>query len=158
MAGIPLRVTVLDLYRRGLTGEIPPELGNLTQLRHVWLEDNRLSGEIPAGLGGLGNLESLWLQSNDFSGEMPQDFTGLSALRAFLFHNNSGLCAPVNAAFQSWLSGSQHRLWQQLLINGPVRGEGRPPKAIHRLGWLVLEDKDKLAKRPPNQGMVRRYQ
>ncbi len=103
--GSPLRVSVLDFFRGGLTGEIPPQLGNLTRLRHIWLEGNRLSGEIPAGLGKLGNLESLWLQSNNLRGEIPEDFAGLSSLSAFLFHNNSGLCAPVNAAFQSWLQG-----------------------------------------------------
>ena len=30
-----------------LTGEIPPELGNLTQLQNLDLRQNQLTGEIP---------------------------------------------------------------------------------------------------------------
>ena len=42
------RVTELHLGGNGLRGDIPPELGNLTHLRELWLgDDNHLTGEIP---------------------------------------------------------------------------------------------------------------
>ena len=46
-----------------LSGNIPPELGNLTTLNHLDLSDNTLSGDFPASLTNLvdlcepGNLE-----------------------------------------------------------------------------------------------------
>ena len=38
------RVTELSLERNQLTGELPPELGYLTELTRLWLNSNELSG------------------------------------------------------------------------------------------------------------------
>ena len=73
-------VTRLILGTNGLSGEIPPELGSLSNLidldlstggSYLDLSSKGLSGEIPAWLGSLSNLERLFLHSNDFSGEIP---------------------------------------------------------------------------------------
>ena len=53
------RVTDLSLYDNQLTGSIPAELGNLTNLELLSLFNNQLTGAIPAELGGLTNLEVL---------------------------------------------------------------------------------------------------
>lgn len=47
------------LKGNGITGEIPPEFGNLTALTSLDLENNRLSGEIPFALGNLQKLQFL---------------------------------------------------------------------------------------------------
>ena len=44
-----------------MTGEIPPELGGLSNLR-LYLDNNQLTGEIPPELGGLSNLEAVALR------------------------------------------------------------------------------------------------
>ena len=62
----------LDLEWNQLTGDIPPELGNLPSLRYIYLADNQLSGEIPPELGNLPNLEVLRLGGNQFSGCIPR--------------------------------------------------------------------------------------
>ena len=42
-----VRVMGLDLPNNGLSGSIPPELGNLISLESLWAGSNFLSGEIP---------------------------------------------------------------------------------------------------------------
>ncbi len=64
-------VTGLDLSINGLTGSIPPDLGNLTNLRNLSLGGNELGGEIPVSLGNLTNLELLRLDRNQLTGCIP---------------------------------------------------------------------------------------
>ena len=65
------RVTGLFLHRNQLTGEIPAELGNLTNLARLRLDGNRLTGTIPAELGRLTNLTVLYLSGNPLTGCVP---------------------------------------------------------------------------------------
>ena len=96
----------LRLYDNQLSGSIPPELGSLSNLRGLNLDDNQLTGSIPARLGSLGKLQWLILSGNGFTGALPAGLTQLTALVNFAFGNNSGgLCAPTDAAFQTWLQG-----------------------------------------------------
>ena len=62
------RATSLDLSANQLSGEIPPELGSLSNLEWLDLNGSRLSGEIPSELGSLSNLERLDLHGNQLSG------------------------------------------------------------------------------------------
>ena len=67
------------------------------------LYDNNLSGTIPSELANLSNLTSLSLSENQLTGEFPPGLTRLTNLTLFYFDNNAGLCAPADAAFQEWL-------------------------------------------------------
>ena len=75
------RVTSLGLAVNNLSGEIPAELGSLSNLRVLYLYSNELSGEIPAELGSLSNLRVLDLHSNELSGEIPAELGSLSNLQ-----------------------------------------------------------------------------
>ena len=55
--------TSLNLSNDGLTGEIPPEIGNLTNLIELILYSNELTGEIPPEIGNITNLIYLILYS-----------------------------------------------------------------------------------------------
>ena len=96
-------LTGLVLATNQLTGEIPADLGNLSNLTGLTLSGNQLRGEIPADLGNLSNLTRLQLHSNLLTGELPQSLTGLTVLVTLSFHDNAGLCAPIDEAFQTWL-------------------------------------------------------
>ena len=74
------RVTHLDLQYNQLTGEIPAELGSLSNLKWLYLNNNQLTGGIPAELGSLTNLERLDLSSNRLSGEIPAELGSLTNL------------------------------------------------------------------------------
>ena len=95
----------LSLAGNELTGEIPSELGNLSNLRDLYLAGNELTGEIPSELGELSNLERLSLRRNSLTGEIPRDFLDLSSLRYFYWNDNDGLCAPDTSEFDEWLGG-----------------------------------------------------
>ena len=66
------RVTQLILDNNHLTGEIPAELGSLSNLTYLYLFNNQLTGEIPAELGNLTNLRWLYLQGNQLTGCIPE--------------------------------------------------------------------------------------
>jgi len=61
----------LYLWGNQLSGSIPSELGNLTNLTELYLDGNQLSGEIPSELGDLTNLTALWLSGNGLRGCVP---------------------------------------------------------------------------------------
>ena len=65
-------LTRLNLADNQLTGPIPAELGGLTNLTRLNLADNQLTGPIPAELGGLTNLTELYLASNQLTGCIPE--------------------------------------------------------------------------------------
>ena len=65
------RVTALWLHENQLSGEIPSELGSLTNLARLFLFDNQLTGEIPSELSNLEDLEHLLLAGNQLSGCIP---------------------------------------------------------------------------------------
>ena len=88
ISGSPQRVTRLSLGSMKLTGEIPPELENLSNLQRLSLNRNQLSGEIPTELGDLANLQSLVLSSNQLTGEIPTELGGLSNLRGLWLYGN----------------------------------------------------------------------
>lgn len=119
----------LYLSANQLSGPIPPELGNLSKLSSLRLGSNRFSGPIPAELGNLGNLEELDLRETQLTGTVPPGLGGLTRLMHLqlsdnpglsgplpsdlvaltrietLFMNRTGLCAPLESRFRTWLDG-----------------------------------------------------
>ena len=67
------QVMELRLSNNGLSGTIPPELGNLTRLDILLLNGNELSGTISSELGNLTLLEYLYLSENQLSGTIPPE-------------------------------------------------------------------------------------
>ena len=98
------RVTGLDLSENNLRGTLPPELGDLPDLSYLLVNGNKLEGAIPAELGSLTNLITVSFGWNPLSGPLPPSLTALQKMDLFHF-DNTGLCAPLDSAFQAWLSG-----------------------------------------------------
>ena len=91
------RVTGLYLSTNRLSGEIPPDLGNLTSLRVLYLSTNSLSGEIPPDLGNLTNLRAMDLTLNDLQGEIPPELGKLVNLQSlWIFENRLSGCVPTS--------------------------------------------------------------
>lgn len=75
---VHLKVLILS-GERSVTGSIPPEIGQLTQLEWLYFSLVPFSGSIPAEIGNLVNLQDLRL-SGEFTGGFPPEFGNLASL------------------------------------------------------------------------------
>ncbi|XP_028087108.1 probable leucine-rich repeat receptor-like protein kinase At1g35710 [Camellia sinensis] len=67
---------------------IPPEIGELKSLTHLYLSFNNFKGEIPKELANLPLLRYLYLHENHFIGRIPPELGTLQQLRHFDVGNN----------------------------------------------------------------------
>ncbi|KAK6233573.1 hypothetical protein QUC31_005979 [Theobroma cacao] len=91
----------IDLSCNNLTGQIPFELGNLSEIRSLNLSHNNLIGVIPLSFSNLKQIESLDLSYNSLSGRIPTQLIELNSLEVFsVAHNNlSGSTLQRKAQF-----------------------------------------------------------
>ena len=114
-------VTELSLPDNNLTGTLPPELGDLTQLKRLVLDDNQLTGSIPPALGRLSQLTMLDLSKNSLTGTIPSELGSLSRLDSLLLWRNQ-LTGPIPADLENL--GSLGRLaLSSNQLSGPVPPE-----------------------------------
>ncbi len=78
-----------------MSGEIPPEIGDLPTLEYLDLSDNDLTGVIPSELGQLDSLWNLDLEKNDLTGTVPAELGQLGNLTDLDLSENSGLRGPL---------------------------------------------------------------
>ncbi len=74
------RVIELTLGGNNLSGTLPTEIGDLTELSNLSLTGNNLVGSIPAEIGNLVNLEGLVMDDMELSGEIPEELWNLTNL------------------------------------------------------------------------------
>nr|GMC71665.1 LRR receptor-like serine/threonine-protein kinase GSO1 [Ipomoea batatas] len=91
----------IDLSANRLIGEIPFELGNLTEIRALNLSYNNLNGMIPETFSKLHNIESLDLSHNKLIGKIPNTLLKLYSLEVFsvAYNNLTGAIPGQNAQF-----------------------------------------------------------
>lgn len=82
------QLRLLDLSNNEISGSIPPEIGNLTQLNNLNLSDNSISGSIPSTIGNLSKLTNLDLSDNNLSGSIPPEVGKLIELKNLDLGNN----------------------------------------------------------------------
>ena len=118
------RVVELSLQRNGLQGELPAQLGELSELRNLRLWSNDLSGTIPSELSQLTQLEQFAVGGNRLHGTIPDWLSG--------FHNLSNLHLTTNrftGPLPAWLGDLPLRR----LILGKNRFEGDVPEELGNL-------------------------
>lgn len=82
------RIYRIHLINNNLKGEIPPEIGNLTYLSELVLQQNRLEGEVPDEVANLSILTVLHLFQNQLEGEILQKITSLTKLESLQIFEN----------------------------------------------------------------------
>ena len=121
-------LTFLDLSGNTLSGEIPPELGDLIRLTRLHLNRNTLSGEIPPELGDLTRLTQLHLDMNTLSGEIPPELENLAQLTHLYLRFNT-----LSGAIPAEL-GNLANLYQLYLHDNTL--SGAIPKELGNLANL----------------------
>ena len=111
----------LVIYDNQLTGPIPPELGNLFNLEHLSLHENQLTGPIPPELGNLSNLKGLDIGENQLTGPIPPELGNLSNLE-FLWLNRNQLTGPIPTELGN-LSNLEVLWLDQNQLTGPIPPE-----------------------------------
>lgn len=131
----------------GLTGPIPPELGRLTKLRDLTLDRNDLTGPIPHELGNLPNPFGIYLEHNRLSGEIPPGLLR-NMNRVKLGHNQLTGSIPSDFADDS-------SMWSLHLEHNQLSGE-IPTEigGLRRLGELYLNDNQLTGEIPSSIGQM----
>ncbi|THF97018.1 hypothetical protein TEA_001698 [Camellia sinensis var. sinensis] len=77
----------------GIKGNIPSEIGNLSNLAFLRLQQNNLIGSIPSTVKVLGKLQILYLSNNRLQGSMPDDLCNFKNMGDLRLNRNelSGL-------------------------------------------------------------------
>ena len=110
--------------KHGLSGAIPSQIGNLTELQYLNLDYNELSGPIPPEIGNLARLEYLQLHANELTGPIPPELNRLVGL--------------------TFLSLSQNHLWGEI----PELG------GLTNLRHLALRENELSGGIPPTLGRL----
>ena len=69
-----LYVFAIDLEENQLSGTIPPEIGNFSNINRIDLDDNQLTGNIPPEIGNLSSMANLALSRNQLTGAIPPGY------------------------------------------------------------------------------------
>ena len=124
---------VLSLKGHRFSGGVPESFANLTRLRSLRLERNDLSGPLPETVSRLENLSGIDLDNNRFSGPLPVSWSNLPELGHISLCCNqlSGSIPPEYGNLPlTYLSLSHNRL------SGPIPAQ----LGGGELGWLLLRD------------------
>ncbi|KAI3511587.1 hypothetical protein L1887_18742 [Cichorium endivia] len=88
------RVISINIASKSLTGTLPPDINQLSQLKNLAVQRNFLSGDLPT-LANLTLLEEVTLDTNNFTSIPPDFFLGLTNLQNFSISFNLELSSWV---------------------------------------------------------------
>uniref|UniRef100_A0A7S4VT91 non-specific serine/threonine protein kinase n=1 Tax=Ditylum brightwellii TaxID=49249 RepID=A0A7S4VT91_9STRA len=82
-------VNKLTLEAKGLDGSIPTDVGMLSNLRYLYLAENKIHGSIPTEIGMMESLEILELNLNAIDGTVPTEVGRIERLNYLSFSDNT---------------------------------------------------------------------
>ncbi|XXG52085.1 hypothetical protein AAC387_Pa03g0492 [Persea americana] len=107
LSGILNYMSGIDVSCNLLTGEIPREMGQLSELHSMNLSYNQFAGPIPATFKNLSQIESLDLSHNKLNGTIPPELIELNYLAVFsVAHNNLSGKIPDKSQFSTFNESS----------------------------------------------------
>ena len=134
------RLVVLRLHSNNLTGSLPQEIGNWTQVEHVYLQRNNLTGRLPREIGNWGELRCVSFSVNNLTGSLPQEIGNWRQVQNVLLHNNN-LSGSLPKEIENWRQlikmGYENNLFTGRPICG-IRGYRRF-YTCHIRRWVLRE-------------------
>lgn len=115
-----------------LTGDIPISFGNLTNLTTLSLSNNQFTGTLD-NLGTLVNLTSFSASNNQFTGGIPASFMNMTELTIFMVDNNN-----LTGEIPSWIATSYINL--NYLFLGNNNFTGNVPSNLGQLSKVTQID------------------
>ncbi|KAF8035272.1 hypothetical protein BT93_C1330 [Corymbia citriodora subsp. variegata] len=112
---IPL--TILSALGNRISG-IPKEIGNISTLEELVLEDNMLEGALEPNIGNLSRLRRLLLSANNFTGTIPESFGNLKNLEDFRI-DGSTLSGKIPDFIGNWTKITRLDM-QGTSMEGPI--------------------------------------
>ncbi|XP_030460953.1 probable LRR receptor-like serine/threonine-protein kinase At1g53430 [Syzygium oleosum] len=112
---IPL--TILSALGNRISG-IPKEIGNISTLEALVLEDNLLEGALEPSIGNLSRLTRLLLSANNFTGSIPESFGSLKNLADFRI-DGSTLSGKIPDFIGNWTKITRLDM-QGTSMEGPI--------------------------------------
>lgn len=105
------QLRVLSFKSNSLAGAIP-DISGLTNLKSLYLSDNRFSGDFPESIASLHRLKVIVLSSNRISGRIPVTLLSLVRLCTLFLQNNelTGEIPPLNQSSLRYFNVSGNRL------------------------------------------------
>ncbi|ONM13895.1 Leucine-rich repeat transmembrane protein kinase [Zea mays] len=105
----------LALGSNNFNGTLPDELGKLTKLRQIYIDSNDFSGSLPSTLSQLKNLSILWASDNNFSGQIPDYLGSLTNLTQLRLQGNS-FQGPIPTSLSNLVNLKKLRIGD--IVNG----------------------------------------
>jgi hypothetical protein len=136
------RVYKINLHDKGVTGEIPPAIGALSELHYLSLSENSFQGKIPPELAALSELVALNLEGNALTGALPAELGSLQNLKYMIMRKNHfegdipATFAHMHSIQQISLEGNpaltSHKMPAAHLQAAAVPVDQRSPSHFHR--------------------------
>ncbi|KAK3274158.1 hypothetical protein CYMTET_17643 [Cymbomonas tetramitiformis] len=100
--GMLSEVYSLELDQNSLTGTVPTELGMLSEVYRLYMSKNSLTGTVPTELGMLSEVHHLLLNDNMLEGSLPSQLGALT--NGIEFQYNADICGTISfdIADDSW--------------------------------------------------------
>ncbi|XP_022142500.1 receptor-like kinase TMK3 [Momordica charantia] len=122
-----MKVSIINLPRRGLLGTLSPSISKLDSLLEIRLGGNNISGTVPQNFTNLRSLRLLDLTGNNFEPPLPKfrdDVKVLALGNPLLVSNHSGV-RPLPDVHPPVTSVSPPQ-------NGTISGDAKPPTSSIR--------------------------
>ncbi|KAG2404896.1 Receptor-like protein [Vigna angularis] len=139
----------LSIYSTMLSGEIPPEIGNCSELVNLFFYENDLSGSLPREIGMLQKLEKILLWQNNFVGDIPEEIGNCRNLKILDVSLNS-LSGGIPQSL-----GKLSNLEELMLSNNNISGSIPPALSnLTNLIQLQLDTNQLSGSIPPGIGSL----
>lgn len=120
--------------RNALTGEIPTNIGNLSNLVYLNLSGNKLTGGIPTSIGNISALYTLALHENQLTGSLPSEICDLAGL-AYLSVNTNKLSGDLPSNLGNMVAMNTLSLYENEFTGSIPASIGKMQQMVYFSTW-----------------------